>query len=59
MMAEAMKAYGEQGGRHRHKGRHKGHRSVAGILFLVFGFLGAIPSGLARSDWSGNFSRNR
>jgi len=38
-------AYGEQVGRPRHR-RRRGQRSVAGTLFLVFGFVGATSSGL-------------
>ena len=43
----AYDAYGIQGGRHHHRGRRRGQRSVASTLFLVFGFMGAIPTGLA------------
>jgi 5-bromo-4-chloroindolyl phosphate hydrolysis protein. len=40
-------AYGAQGGRHRHRERRRGQRSVASILFLVFGFIGAIFTGIS------------
>lgn len=35
-----------QYGRPHHRRRPRGQRSVAGILFLVFGFIGAVSSGL-------------
>jgi len=47
---DPRRGYGDYGGqwnrRHR-RGRRRGRGSTAAVLLLVFGFIGAIPSGLA------------